>query len=161
MHPAQFWVPSPNPMPNPVEDTEYNDRPSTRGSGDPPEQPVHVRSRSTAQAATPRRLSVFSGRSRSNTTNSTSSSRRPPSSMISADGSAPHPPQDDRATTRPERSESVTKSFFARGSRILRRQGSKFNISATLDEEDEGERDTSAPEFFGRHHKGRQSTRCK
>lgn len=157
MHPAHSWGPPPNLVQNPVEDTEYNDRPSTRGSSDPPEHSAHVRSRSTAHAPAPRRLSVFSARSRSNTTNSTSSSRRPPSSMASADGSAPLPPQDDRAT-RPERSESATKSFFARGSRILRRQGSKFNISATLDEEDEDERPRSGAELFG---KGRQGAHCK
>lgn len=143
------------------------DRPSTRGSNDSPDHPVHARSRSTAYAPSPRRLSVFSGRSRSNTTTSTASSFRSPasSSMTSVD-SLPVP--DDRTppapTARPERPESVTKSFFARGSRILRRQGSKFSISATLDEEDESERDKSAvdpPEFFSRSHKSRQNSRCK
>lgn len=76
--------------------------------------------------------------------------------------------QDDKPTptagTRPERPESMTKSFFSRGSRILRRQGSKFSISATLDEEDESERDKSrvdAPESFSRNHRSRQSNRCK
>ncbi|RMJ22252.1 hypothetical protein PHISP_06870 [Aspergillus sp. HF37] len=140
------------------------DRPSTRASNDPPDHAVHGRSRSTAYAPSPRRLSVFSGRSRSNTTTSTASSfRSPASSMTSVDSLAV---PDDRTppapTARPERPESVTKSFFARGSRILRRQGSKFNISATLDEEDESERDKSAVEpyeFFSRSHKSRQNSR--
>lgn len=54
----------------------------------------------------------------------------------------------------------MTKSLFTRGSRILRRQGSKFNIAATLDEEDEVEREKSrfeVSEIFSRHHKTRQS----
>lgn len=141
------------------------DRPSTRSSNDPPGHPVHARSRSTAYAPSPRRLSVFSGRSRSNTTTSTASSfRSPASSMTSIDTMAM---QDDRtaaAGMRPDRPESVTKSLFSRGSRILRRQGSKFSISATLDEEDESERENSRfemPEVFSRNTKSRQGSRCK
>lgn len=58
----------------------------------------------------------------------------------------------------------MTKSLFSRGSRILRRQGSKFNIAATLDEEDEVEREKSrfeVSEIFSRHHKTRQSNARK
>ncbi|KAH8434691.1 uncharacterized protein LDX57_012331 [Aspergillus melleus] len=133
------------------------DRPSTRGSNDPPEHSVHVRSRSTAHAQSPKRLSVFSGRSRSNTTTSTTSSRRSPASSMTSADAASLPSQEERtapvAGVRTERHESMTKSLFNRGSRILRRQGSKFNIAATVDEEEEVEREKSR---FGRH-KSRQS----
>jgi hypothetical protein len=37
----------------------------------------------------------------------------------------------------PDKQDKPSRSFLARGSRILRRQGSKINIVATLDEEDE------------------------
>lgn len=44
-----------------------------------------------------------------------------------------------------------SRSFLARGSRILRRQGSKINIVATLDEEDEVDREKPRDrELFGR-----------
>ncbi|KKK18097.1 hypothetical protein P175DRAFT_0526277 [Aspergillus ochraceoroseus IBT 24754] len=141
------------------------DRPPTRASNtDLPEHSLHMRSRSIALAQTPRRLSVFSGRSRSNTTTSTtpsttSSRRSPASSMTSNDTASLPPAHEDRtasaAAMRHERQESVTKSLLLRGSRILRRQGSKFNIVATLDEEEELERDKSRFEVFGRHHKSR------
>jgi hypothetical protein len=54
---------------------------------------------------------------------------------------------------RPEKERS--RSLLARGSRILRRQGSKINIVATLDEEDELDRETQQakmdrPDRFGR-----------
>lgn len=157
MHPSQPRATSPNQMlGQPHEDAQYGERPSTRGSVEPPEHSAHSRSRSTAFAPTPRRLSVFSGRSRSNTTTSTT----PYALGV--------PPQDERMAPptgmRSERPESTTKSFFSRGSRILRRQGSKLSISATLDEEDEPERDRSVsdlPEFFGRRHKSRQGSSCK
>ncbi|KAG2412681.1 hypothetical protein HFD88_010238 [Aspergillus terreus] len=146
-----------------------HDRPSTGASSDPPEHSVHMRSRSTAHAHSPKRLSVFSGRSRSNTTNSTSSSRRSPaSSMTSADAASIPSSQhshEDRAPSatgfRSERQESMTKSLFTRGSRILRRQGSKFNIVATVDEADEGEREKprfEVTDIFTRHHRSRQSS---
>ncbi|KAL4890422.1 hypothetical protein BDV59DRAFT_93608 [Aspergillus ambiguus] len=146
-----------------------HDRPSTGTSIDPPDYAVHMRSRSTAHAHSPKRLSVFSGRSRSNTTNSTTSSRRSPaSSMTSADvASLPssHHSHDDRSASvagvRTERQESMTKSLFTRGSRILRRQGSKFNIVATVDEADEGEREKprfEVTDIFSRHHRSRQSS---
>lgn len=152
------------------------------------EPSVHARSRSSAQIFpnSPKRRSVFSARSRSNTTTSTTSSshhRSPASSLTSVDpapslpssvqdvpavpGNAnanapyPHPPP------RTERQDSITKSLLYRGSRILRRQGSKFNIAATLDEVDEGERERERekPRFdvtdlFGRH-RSRQSETSK
>ncbi|CEL04305.1 hypothetical protein ASPCAL05435 [Aspergillus calidoustus] len=146
------------------------DRPSTGASGsDTPEYSAHMRSRSTAHAQSPKRLSVFSGRSRSNTTTSTSpsvsSSRRSPASSMTSTETAPMPPaHEDRTTSaagvRHDRHESVTKSLLLRGSRILRRQGSKINMVATLDEEEEMERDKSrfeVSEFFGRHHKARSN----
>ncbi|KAJ5736561.1 uncharacterized protein N7483_001686 [Penicillium malachiteum] len=131
--------------------------PSTRSSNEPPEPFAHIRSRSTAQvnAHSPKRLSVFSGRSRSNTTNSTSSRRSPGSSMTSMDGSVSS--QDERTTSSlgmREKSDRSSRSFLARGSRILRRQGSKINIVATLDEEDEYDREkprTEKSDMFGRH----------
>ncbi|CEJ54778.1 hypothetical protein PMG11_01072 [Penicillium brasilianum] len=120
----------------------HSDPPSTRSSNDPPEHAAHIRSRSTALAQSPKRLSVFSGRSRSNTTTSTSSRRSPGSSMTSIDSSVPS--QDERAPSalamRSDKSERSSRSFLARGSRMLRRQGSKINLVATLDEEDELER---------------------
>ena len=149
---SQLWATSPNQLMlgQPHEDAENGERPLTRGS----EHSAHSRSRSTAFTPAPRRHSIFSGRSRSNTTTSTTS--------------LGGPSQDDRTAPTPvmrsERPESTTKSFFSRGSRILRRQGSKFSISATLDEEDETERDKSmsdVPEFFGRRHKSRQGSSCK
>ncbi|PWY85685.1 hypothetical protein BO94DRAFT_90658 [Aspergillus sclerotioniger CBS 115572] len=134
-------------------------------NNDSPEQHlVHTRSRSTAHAHSPKRLSVFSGRSRSNTTNSTTSSRRSPASSMTSVDAASLPSHDDRtgsaAGVRHERPESVTKSLLSRGSRILRRQGSKFHIVSTLDEEDEMEREKprfEVSEIFSRNSKSRQS----
>ncbi|KAJ5081369.1 hypothetical protein NUU61_009633 [Penicillium alfredii] len=130
-----------------------SDTPSTRSSNEGPEH-VHSRSRSTAHTHSPKRLSVFGGRSRSNTTTSTTSRRSPSSSMTSTDGSS----QDERTSSalgfRAERPEKP-RSFLARGSRILRRQGSKINIVATLDEADELDREQPRSEkshFFSRHH---------
>ncbi|PYI10068.1 hypothetical protein BO78DRAFT_306846 [Aspergillus sclerotiicarbonarius CBS 121057] len=83
--------------------------------------------------------------------------------MTSVDA-ASLPSQDDRtgsvAGVRHERPESVTKSLLSRGSRILRRQGSKFHIVSTLDEEDEVEREKprfEVSEIFSRNSKSRQS----
>ncbi|KAL2866306.1 uncharacterized protein BJX67DRAFT_356181 [Aspergillus lucknowensis] len=161
-----FSVSAPRPM------AQDLDRPSTRASGsETPEHSVHMRSRSTAHAQSPKRLSVFSGRSRSNTTTSTSpsisSSRRSPASSMTSTETAPLPPAPDDQTgsavgVRNDRHENATKtrSLFLRGSRILRRQGSKINMVSTLDEEEEMERDKSrfeVSEFFGRHHKTRSS----
>ncbi|KAF3391749.1 hypothetical protein F1880_007561 [Penicillium rolfsii] len=139
--------------------SSHSDPPSTRSSNDPPEHALHIRSRSTALAQSPKRLSVFSGRSRSNTTTSTSSRRSPGSSMTSMDSTVAS--QDERAPSvlglRSDKADRSSRSLLARGSRILRRQGSKINIVATLDEEDELERMPRAEkhEMFGRH-RGRQ-----
>ncbi|KAB8254034.1 hypothetical protein BDV32DRAFT_22000 [Aspergillus pseudonomiae] len=151
-----------NSAPRTMADSE---QPNTRVSNnDVPDHSVHIRSRSTAHTQSPKRLSVFSGRSRSNTTTSTTSSRRSPaSSMTSMDAASLPSSQDERTSSagvRSERQESMTKSLFSRGSRILRRQGSKFNIVATLDEEDEMEREKSrfeVSDLFSRHHRSRQS----
>ncbi|KAJ5541948.1 hypothetical protein N7535_004367 [Penicillium sp. DV-2018c] len=130
-----------------------SDRPSTNSSNEQPEHAAHIRSKSIANAHSPKRLSVFSGRSRSNTTTSTSSRRSPASSMTSADGSSP---SEDRAPSslglRSDKHDKPARSFLARGSRILRRQGSKINIVATLDEVDEAEREKprAEREIFGR-----------
>lgn len=138
------------------EEDGHSDPPSTRSSNDPPEHMSHNRSRSTAHADSPKRLSVFNGRSRSNTTTSTSSRRSPGSSMTSVDSSVPS--QIERTTSalgmRPEKDRS--RSFLARGSRMLRRQGSKINVVATLAEEDEIDREAQQqprmekPDMFGR-----------
>lgn len=131
------------------------------------DDPVHARSRSSAYALpnSPKRRSVFSGRSRSNTTttSSTSSSRRSPASSMTSTDIAPSLPSSHDSLAFPpprtERQDSITKSLFFRGSRILRRQGSKFNIAATLDEVDEGEREKprfDMTDLFGRH-RSRQS----
>lgn len=120
------------------------ERPSTGASNsDTPDYSAHTRSRSTAHTQSPKRLSVFSGRSRSNTTTSTpslTSSRRPISSMAPNENVPVLPAHGDRVITtagpRHERHESVSKSLLSRGSRILRRQGSKVNMVGTLEEED-------------------------
>ncbi|KGO67908.1 PAK-box/P21-Rho-binding [Penicillium italicum] len=134
-----------------------NYRLSTNSSNEQPEHATHIRSKSTAHALafapSPRRMSVFSGRSRSNTTASTSSRYSPGSSMTSTDSSIA---SDERPGSslglRSDKQDKSSRSFLARGSRILRRQGSKINIVATLDEEDEADRDKARPErgMFGR-----------
>ncbi|KAJ5765600.1 PAK-box/P21-Rho-binding [Penicillium odoratum] len=63
--------------------------------------------------------------------------------------------QDERTTSslgmRADRPDRSSRSLLARGSRILRRQGSKVNIVATLDEEDENDRDKPREkDMFGR-----------
>ncbi|KAL4734299.1 hypothetical protein BDV11DRAFT_198423 [Aspergillus similis] len=132
------------------------DRPSTgASSSDTPEHSVHMRSRSTAQTQSPKRLSVFSGRSRSNTTTSTpsiTSSRRSQASSMTSNENGPllFAPEDRTTSTagvRHDRHESATKSLFLRGSRILRRQGSKVNMVGSLNEEDDAERDKSRFDF--------------
>lgn len=132
------------------DDDGLSDPPSTRSSNDPPEHFAHIRSKSSAHvnSYSPKRLSVF-GRSRSNTTTSTSSRQSPGSSMTSSmDGSFSS--QDERAGSslgqRAEKPDRSSRSFLARSSRILRRQGSKINIVATLDEEDELDRQRSRSE---------------
>jgi hypothetical protein len=54
-----------------------------------------------------------------------------------------------------------SRSFLARGSRILRRQGSKINIVATLDEEDEADRERPRErELFGRRVRHAENSKC-
>ncbi|KAJ5320556.1 hypothetical protein N7508_000839 [Penicillium antarcticum] len=129
-----------------------SDRPSTRSSNEPPEYAAHIRSRSTAHVNSPKRLSVFSGRSRSNTTTSTSTtSRRSPGSSMTSEGSMPEERTVSSLGMRADK-DKPSRSLLARGSRILRRQGSKINIVATLDEEDEADREKprAERELFGR-----------
>ncbi|KAL6235456.1 hypothetical protein BDW75DRAFT_209518 [Aspergillus navahoensis] len=145
-----FSVSAPRPM------AQDLDRPSTgASSSDTPDHSVHMRSRSTAHTQSPKRLSVFSGRSRSNTTTSTpsvTSSRRSQASSMTSNENAPLPfTHEDRTTSiagvRHDRHESATKSLFLRGSRILRRQGSKVNMVGPLNEEEDAERDKSRFDF--------------
>ncbi|KAL1969054.1 hypothetical protein VTN77DRAFT_888 [Rasamsonia byssochlamydoides] len=139
------------------EDAEQRQRPP---SSEHPEHSFHIRSRSSIHAHSPRRLSVFSGRSRSNTTTSTSSSRRSPaSSMTSAEALSMQNSHEER-TSSAAKQEKPAKSLLFRGSRILRRQGSKFSISATVDEEDEVGKVTQKFEVadFFRGHKSRQNS---
>ncbi|KAL4805999.1 hypothetical protein BDV18DRAFT_15793 [Aspergillus unguis] len=131
------------------------DRPLTGASNsDTPDHSIHARSRSAAHTQSPKRLSVFSGRARSNTTTSTpslTSSRRSPSSMASNEHAPVPSPHEDRpippAVPRHDRHESVSKSLFSRGSRILRRQGSKVNIVGTPEEEEDMDREKSRFDF--------------
>ncbi|KAJ5812527.1 hypothetical protein N7474_008828 [Penicillium riverlandense] len=138
MHPMLYYRGAP-PL---TDDDASSDPPSTRSSNDAPEHAAHVRSRSTAHVqSSPKRLSVFGSRSRSNTTSTTSERRSPNNSMTSSEGSSGFPPDERTASatgTRPDyQHHRTSRSFLARSSRILRRQGSKVNIVATLDEEEE------------------------
>ncbi|WEW56490.1 hypothetical protein PRK78_001935 [Emydomyces testavorans] len=112
-----------------------------------------IRLRSRTQS--PKRRSVFRNRSRSNTSNSTSSYQSPASSMTSIDGSSRRSSQDGRALSSfflPEK-ESLAKSLFSRGSRILKRQGSKASLVAhsSFDQEEEMVRDRSRERSKERH----------
>ncbi|OAX83536.1 hypothetical protein ACJ72_02095 [Emergomyces africanus] len=134
-----------------------------------PASPAVVRSRTSTHS--PIRLSVFGGRSRSNTATSSSSSyKSPASSMTSADTGSRRSSQDGRtpsnSTASSEKEDSVSKSLLSRGSRILRRKGSKFSISSTLtlDEEDEmakgahsGSQKLDGLGIFYRSHRSRHS----
>jgi hypothetical protein len=130
--------------------------------------------RSRANTQSPKRRSVFGGRSRSNTTNTTnttastaSSYRSPATSMTSSDVSSRRSSQDGQtilSTVLPssDKQEGVAKSIFSRSSRILRRQGSKFSISSALvlDEQDEVDKEKQkldVPDLFHRSHKVRHS----
>ncbi|KAJ5474854.1 hypothetical protein N7475_004420 [Penicillium sp. IBT 31633x] len=117
-------------------DDDGSDRPSTTSSNEQPEHAAHIRSRSIAHSHSPKRLSVFSGRSRSNTTTSTSSRQSPGSSMTSTDGS----------------SVSEERTISALGIRSDKHDRPKINIVATLDEEDEADREKprSERDMFGR-----------
>jgi hypothetical protein len=125
---------------------EYWQTPSTGVGGDHPEYTSHSRSRSNAQPNNPKRRSVFNGRARSNTATSSSTSTMPYPIPLSPTSSAESSFMDlshnDRSSSSlgsssSDRPEKSAKSFLTRGSRILRRQGSKFNVVATVTEEDE------------------------
>ena len=128
-----------------------------------------LQSRPRANTENPKRLSVFGGRSRSNTaTSATSSYQSPATSMTSTDISSRRSSQDGRVPLNPaipfhERPDSVAKSLLSRGSRILRRQGSKFSLasSLTLDEDEENERErykVEVAELFQRGQKARSKS---
>ena len=68
---------------------------------------------------------------------------------MTSDGSIPDERTVSSLGQRSDKDRS-SRSFLARGSRILRRQGSKINIVATLDEEDEADREKPHRELFGR-----------
>lgn len=70
--------------------------------------------------------------------------------MTSTDSSIPDERTVSSLGIRSDKDKS-SRSLLARGSRILRRQGSKINIVATLDEEDELDREKPRErELFGR-----------
>ncbi|EEP79306.1 predicted protein [Uncinocarpus reesii 1704] len=124
----------------------YNDRicrqtPSSVSSPSTlPDISAGIRLRSRTHS--PKRFSVFRNRSRSNTATSTSSSyQSPASSMTSIDASSRRSSQDGRSLSSffsPAEKESLTKSLLSRGSRILKRQGSKASlVSLVLEQEEE------------------------
>lgn len=134
-----------SPILSPTQDEHWHSSSTGIGS-DYPEHISHSRSRSNAQPTNPKRRSVFSGRSRSNTSLSSSTSTMPYPLPLSPTSSAESSFMDlshnDRSTSSlgsssSDKPEKSAKSFLSRGSRILRRQGSKFNIVATVSEEDE------------------------
>jgi hypothetical protein len=137
----------------------------TMGLSDHPEPLFHHRSRSSAYTQSPKRLSVFGERSRSNTATSTASSRQSPaSSMTSMEASSLQSSQEDRtlsivSSLGVDKQEKGPKSLLHRGSRILRRQGSKFSLSAALGEEDEVGKimqKFDVTDFFHRSHRTSQ-----
>lgn len=115
------------------DEADLSQRPPTSSTSDFSEHSFHSRSKSSAHVNSPKRLSMFSGRSRSNTANFTTAPTRPlpATSLNYGEPSVSPVPQDEKA------SENVARSLLVRGSRILRRQGSKLNVAATLEEEDE------------------------
>ncbi|KAF3479795.1 uncharacterized protein GIQ15_06771 [Arthroderma uncinatum] len=134
---------------------------STSRSGSP------SRTRNNVGTQSPKRLSVLGLRSRSNTGNSnTSSSISPASSMTSSGEQSSKRSSHDGSkgafdfVLPLEKEESSGKSFFSRGNRILRRQGSKFNLSDTLtvDEEDEMSSDQV---WYGEKEKEREKQKSK
>jgi hypothetical protein len=78
-------------------------------------------------------------------------------------GPLPFAPEDRTPSTagvRHDRHESATKSLFLRGSRILRRQGSKVNMVGSLNEEDDAERDKSRFDFGRRKSRSNDNRKC-
>lgn len=127
-----------------------------------------VSSRARSNTQSPKRRSVFGGRSRSNTSTSTLSSHQSPATSMTSNDISSRRSSQDGHTVLPaghppsDKQERVAKSIFSRSSRILRRQGSKFSISSTLilDEHDEsgGEKQKlDVPDLFHRSHKVRHS----
>ncbi|KAF3407679.1 hypothetical protein DPV78_000738 [Talaromyces pinophilus] len=116
------------------DDMDFSQRPPTSSTSDFSEHSFHSRSKSSANVNSPKRLSMFSSRSRSNTTNvSSAPTRQLPAESLNY-GEHPVSPVPHEEKT----SENVARSLLVRGSRILRRQGSKLNVVATtLEEEDE------------------------
>jgi RNA polymerase-associated protein CTR9 len=113
---------------------DFSQRPPTSSTSDFSDHSFHSRSKSSANVNSPKRLSMFSSRSRSNTTNVSSAPTRqlPAESLTYGEHSVSPAPHEEKS------SENVARSLLVRGSRILRRQGSKLNVVATtLEEEDE------------------------
>jgi len=135
-----------------------------------------LQSRPRSHTENHKRLSVFgSGRSRTNTGMLGSSSYQSPATSItsvdmpsrrpSEDGRVPQlplPPPTPPPTSGFYASENVAKSLLSRGTRILRRQGSKFSLtsSVTLDEIDQNEKERYKVEVSELFHRG-QKTRTK
>ncbi|KAH8702614.1 hypothetical protein BGW36DRAFT_405365 [Talaromyces proteolyticus] len=146
--------PGVSPLESPWQDDfEFRQRPPTSSTSDHSEHSFHIRSKSSANVHSPKRLSVF-GRSRSNTTTSITSPRRSPTSPNS--GEVPMPLLHDE---KPAPTDSVARSLLVRGSRILRRQGSKLNVAPTLDEEDEAGKTSKfeVSSIFQRNHRMKRS----
>lgn len=130
---------------------------------DHPEHAAHFRSKSSTQTnASSRRRSVFRGRSRSNTAHSALTSTyipntatttttppiipviplSPATTSSSTESSFMDLSHNDRSSSSlgssfSDRPEKSAKSLLSRGSRLLRKQTSKFNMVATVSEEDE------------------------
>ena len=81
----------------------------------------------------PKRLSIFGGKSRNNTITSTASYQSSFSSITYVE----QPDGRLVSSLGLERPESVAKSLIHRGSRILKRQNSKFSLASTLALEEE------------------------
>lgn len=136
------------------------------------ERPTSSHTRSKTNVERVRRQSLFDKRSRSDTigSNSTSSSSmqsQAVSSMTSFNpesrrGSVQDPSQSCPApwtlSGTDKMDPTAKKSLLARGSRILRRQGSKFSISASLEEEEESKTDVSNLLQRRQRSKARQSS---
>lgn len=112
-------------------------RPPTSSTSDFSEHSFHSRSKSSVNVNSPKRLSMFS-RTRSNTAN-VSSTRQIPTESLAYDEQYTSPTtstHDEKASDKA--SDKVARSLLVRGSRMLRRQGSKLNVIATtLEEEDD------------------------
>ncbi|KAL1959030.1 hypothetical protein VTO42DRAFT_3271 [Malbranchea cinnamomea] len=128
------------------DDNDYTSRqlPLMSSSSVLPSSPPRHRHHHRSSTHSPKRLSVFGSRSRSNTTTSTTSSYKSPASSMTSASSSHRSSQESRGpasfVVSHEKHESRARSLFVRGSRILKRQGSKFSIAANLtleEEEDE------------------------